>query len=947
MNQPNPPTLYPGQIVRLRDREWIMLPSDDVALLKLRPIVGNEDETLTIYQPALLETPRQGVFPPPDINRIGDLQSARLLLDATRLSLRDGAGPFRSFGRISVRPRPYQLVPLLMALRLDVIRLLIADDVGIGKTIEAATIAREMIDRREIRRMAVLCPPNLCDQWQQELQEKFHLPAVVVRSGTLSQLEKQLPSQDTSIFAHFSCMVISIDFAKSERRRDNFLLHAPELIIVDEAHTAARPAGRSANQQQRHELLRALSQNPDQHLILLTATPHSGIEESFRSLLGLLNPTFEDFDLGKLSEAQRIELAKQFIQRRRADVRSWLGADTPFPERITSEISYTLDPGYRQLFNDVYAFASAIVKTGETLTGFKRRVRYWTALALLRCVMSSPAAAEAALEGRAGRLENDDHEADDVVFSPYVYDIPDAEEASQDMAPAYVTGEENALDGSERRKLKHFAAQVRALRGSKDAKLQAVYDQVAAFLPNTRGIIVYCRYIATADYLAIELQKRLSKPFPNARVLSVTGTLADDERRARIIELSLYPQHVLVATDCLSEGINLQDGFDVVIHYDLPWNPNRLEQREGRIDRYGQRSPTVQTTLLYGADNPIDGAVLDVLIRKAVEIRRTLGITVPVPIESESVVEAVVKSLFLHGDVNPQQLSLFEDGASSLDNIFADWNRSAEREKESRSRFAQHAIKPAEVAAELEETDQVLGDEGAVERFILTALQRLEVPTRQLRNGWKPDMNLLPETIKARFDSKKSLLLTFSTPIPDGTEFVGRNHVLTASIADYLLTNAILNRSDPSIAARLGMIQTTSATKRTTILLLRCRYLIQEAKSDIQSLAEECLVLAFRGRPGNIEWLPSADAIALLDSAQPMNAVIPQESKRQTLTDIISWLQNELHDDLITQVSKHTDNLAEAHRRIRKTVKLGRVEVKPSLPVDVLGVYVLMPAPTF
>ena len=128
--------------------------------------------------------------------------------------LRDGAGPFRSRGRISVRPRPYQFVPLLMALKLDPVRLLIADDVGVGKTIEALLIVRELLDRGEINRLCVLCPPYLCDQWQQELTEKFHIEAVVVRSGTIAQLERNLPATQ-SVFGYYPFIVVSIDYAKT------------------------------------------------------------------------------------------------------------------------------------------------------------------------------------------------------------------------------------------------------------------------------------------------------------------------------------------------------------------------------------------------------------------------------------------------------------------------------------------------------------------------------------------------------------------------------------------------------------------------------------------------------------------------------------------------------------------------------------------------------------
>ncbi|MEJ5312717.1 MAG: helicase-related protein, partial [Anaerolineae bacterium] len=188
--------------------------------------------------------------------------------------------------------------------------------------------------------------------------------------------------------------------------------------------------------------------------------------------------------------------------------------------------------------------------------------------------------------------------------------------------------------------------------------------------------------------MAEQLRQRLSARFPDVRILAVTGALTEDERRAKISELTGYARRVLVATDCLSEGINLQEGFNAVVHYDLPWNPNRLEQREGRVDRYGQPSETVDTVLLYGQDNPVDGAVLDVLIRKAIEIRRVLGITVPVPVESESIIEAVVQSLFKRGPVDIHQLPLPAFEASPferVEQVHAEWYERAEQEKQSRT----------------------------------------------------------------------------------------------------------------------------------------------------------------------------------------------------------------------------------------------------------------------
>ncbi|MCX7915853.1 MAG: helicase, partial [Verrucomicrobiae bacterium] len=158
-------------------------------MILLRPIGGSTREICgvlkTLANTLAYSLPHERIqaskFPLPDPNSVQDHTAVRLLMQAARLLLRDGAAPFRSFGHLSVRPRPYQCVPLLMALRLETVRLLISDDVGIGKTIEAAMIAREMLDRGLIQRIAVLCPPYLCDQWQKELAEKFHIEAAVIR----------------------------------------------------------------------------------------------------------------------------------------------------------------------------------------------------------------------------------------------------------------------------------------------------------------------------------------------------------------------------------------------------------------------------------------------------------------------------------------------------------------------------------------------------------------------------------------------------------------------------------------------------------------------------------------------------------------------------------------------------------------------------------------------
>lgn len=179
----NPSQFQTGDLVTVRGREWIVLGKTADELVCVRPLSGSEEDAVVIA-PALEAMPmRSAAFRPPTATQVDTQDAARLLADALRLSLRRGAGPFRSAAHLGVEPRAYQLVPLLMALRLETKRLLIADDVGIGKTVEGGMILREMMDRGEVDRVSVLCPPHLVEQWVDELRTKFDIDAVAVTAG--------------------------------------------------------------------------------------------------------------------------------------------------------------------------------------------------------------------------------------------------------------------------------------------------------------------------------------------------------------------------------------------------------------------------------------------------------------------------------------------------------------------------------------------------------------------------------------------------------------------------------------------------------------------------------------------------------------------------------------------------------------------------------------------
>ena len=296
-----------GSLVQARHRDWVVLPSPQDDLVLLKPLGGSEEEITGIYLPLAFEEDKikSTSFPLPTGDDIGDISSARLLYNACRLSFRSGAGPFRSLAKLSFRPRSYQMVPLIMALRQpDPIRLLIADDVGVGKTVEALLVLKELLERREIKRFAVVVLPHLCEQWQAELKDKFGIEAVIIRSNTQARLDREIHG-DTSVYEYYPYQIISIDYMKSDTRRQVFIQECPEFIIVDEAHTCTNAQAMGASQQQRHRLIRDIAAKPGQHMLYLTATPHSGKTDQFQSLLGLIQPEFQSLDLTASSRKDR------------------------------------------------------------------------------------------------------------------------------------------------------------------------------------------------------------------------------------------------------------------------------------------------------------------------------------------------------------------------------------------------------------------------------------------------------------------------------------------------------------------------------------------------------------------------------------------------------------------------------------------------------------------
>lgn len=924
----------PGSLVRARGREWIVLSGSDAEVLRVRPVSGSEEDQTYIHLALEAVPVADATFPKPEPTQKAGHDAALLLRDALILSLRRGAGPFRSFGQIAIEPRAYQLVPLLMALKLDPVRLLIADDVGVGKTIEAALIARELLDRGDVRRFAVLCPPHLVDQWVTELEGRFHLRPVAVTAASAARLERNLPPSE-SIFTTHAHTVVSLDYIKSERRRAEFLRACPEMVIVDEAHTCASTG---QGRHQRYDLLMGLVSDKTRHLVMLTATPHSGDEDAYFRLLGLLHPDFAALSNASGDEHKKLRdrLAAHFVQRRRPDIAEWKEGNL-FPRRETKELTYKLTGTWERFFNAVLDYcASVVAAAGEDTK--KQRLNFWGTLALMRCVASSPAAAIQALRTRAGLDEGvaeDDVEAR--VFDGVADSLPD-----DDVEPPAA---------SEDKALATLITQAEELAGQAgDPKLKALTDHVAELVKEGFNPVIFCRYIATAHYLG----QHLATKQKDVTVGVVTGELTSGERKDRVELLGDVERRILVATDCLSEGVNLQDHFDAVIHYDLSWNPTRHEQREGRVDRFGQKSGVVRATLLYGANNPVDGAVLEVILKKADKIREELGVPVPLPDDGHTLSQALMKAVLLRSrerEGRRQQAFSFVE-MEEAKAIETRWLDAAEKAKKNRTVFAQRRLKPEDVLPEWKKSLAALGGREDVQRFTARALARLGGALEPVgstgRRGFKTPLTALPEDVRERLDVEGlagTILIDFEYPPAPRSRPVQRSHPLVSVLAETMLERtlsnaAIVDVNDPGVLGRVGCWVAEGVASRTLVALVRLRHQLtsQRGQQATTILVEEATGIAWTGSPTPFE---GPDALALL-SPIPVSDP-PAHVRERAVTQALGQLQTRM-SELDAFAERRAQALLADHRRVREASEaLGRYSVKALLPADVIALFVLLP----
>ena len=615
---------------------------------------------------------------------------------------------------------------------------------------------------------------------------------------------------------------------------------------------------------------------------------------------------------------------------------------------MVTEVTYKLTGKWGDFFEDVRKYCVKIAQDSEREKGYKGRMMWYATLALLRCISSSPAAARSALTTRLGNTEEQNEQNLDLLEQS-INDTYDGigDELNEDEQLMEPVLEESS-------ELQKLIEKANALSGKgDDPKLLCLIKHISEMYKEQKKKgsvyrpVIFCKYIATAHYVAEELQKEFSA----SSVSFVTGEYTSDQRQDIVTELAKNENPILVATDCLSEGINLQEGFNAVIHYDLAWNPTRHEQREGRVDRFGQQCSKVWCSMLYGSDNPVDGFIFNVILRKARTIKDSLGVLVPVPEDDASVRVAIVKAALMkeRSSGADSQGSLFTDEELGLavKEVETKWNKLLEKEKANRTVFAQRAMHPEDVAPEWEKTKKALGDAKDVERFFTETSKRLNIGLEGQEDGaYVLNVPTLPVELRKQIapivkTNKAGLYkISFEYPPKQGYTFLQRSNPVVTNFASYLLEGA-LSPNAKSPAARCGTYLSDKVTELTTIYLLRIRYQIKTTGSRKILMAEESVALGIQGR-SNPKVIADDDVEKLLDGKPTGNLALDKIS--EAVNESIDYYNS--NKNVFEKIAKErAEQLAQDHTSVRKATNIDQksVKVEACLPCDLIGVYVLLP----
>ena len=513
------------------------------------------------------------------------------------------------------------------------------------------------------------------------------------------------------------------------------------------------------------------------------------------------------------TETEKRKLAKHIVQRRRPDIRrDFNDMGTTFPDRTEQTINYSVKKEKRKLIDDVIAWGFSRINAAEGKQ--RKRVRTWSMLGLLRAIASSPEAALAGLKTRAESIE-----ADEILKrKTESLEIRVFDQSTERGVIDEVTGADDLLDEDTSAQVQDFIEQFSAMNPVTDEKFLALKKGLKGMMKDGFNPVVFCRFVPTVDMLVSIIKH--DGDFKDVHVEGITGRLNPEERNRRIEALAPLSntQKILVATDCLAEGINLQDHFNAVIHYDLSWSPTTHEQREGRVDRFGQTSPEVRALSLVGDNNRIDGYVANIIIEKQRTIRASLGISVPAPNAREAISQAITDD-WLGGLPNKtRQVKLFQflPEEDAQEQMAKEWMSTAEREKKRRTRFSQSSIDVSEVQEEVASIRQALGTPKDVHRFLEMALQANNVRPSATEGSLTLEFSTASaphEFVEAVQLEKQEQIAVVDdlSPVPQGWKRIVRTSRVVEEMADYIMGQTL----DPKRTVEDGVFPSQRQTRWT------------------------------------------------------------------------------------------------------------------------------------
>lgn len=521
--------------------------------------------------------------------------------------------PFRS----GIEAEDYQLEPVARALLMPRVNLLLADDVGLGKTIEAGLVMQELLLRHRVRTVLIICPAGLQVQWKEEMRDKFGLEFHIVNSETLGQLRRKRGIH-TNPWTHFPRLITSIDYLKRSRVFQRLRETLPaegektwprryDLLIVDEAHNIAPSASlHYAIESQRTKVLRQLAPHFE-HRLFLTATPHNGYRESFSALLELLDDQRFIRGVSPSSES----LSRAMVRRMKNEIVNFDG--TPrFPRRVVRHITVSYTEEERAAHTLLRRYTTLCLNSARAReTPALRQILRFVLKLLKKRLFSSPAAFRDTLECHQKSRLTVAASPPLTLSCPLKFWDPDDEEdafSDEELQEAHIVTAATLgrPDEEEKRILCELAAWAEFAAERSDSKSHALLDWLEENIRsgkqwNDQRVIIFTEYTATLNWLTDKLAAAgftELTPTQDKRLMHLYGGMPQDEREAIKAAFQAGPEtsavRILLATDAASEGINLQNHCSRLIHYEIPWNPSRMEQRNGRVDRHGQRASEVE-----------------------------------------------------------------------------------------------------------------------------------------------------------------------------------------------------------------------------------------------------------------------------------------------------------------------------------------------------------------